>query len=91
VERLVGSAAVVGALIGLVAVLVDRLATPAPAAAPGNFGWYAYSPLPATGQPWVAGVSSWWPGALVALLAAAALSALVAWLAARRGWLRRDR
>jgi len=87
VKRLVGGAAVVGALIGLVAVLVDRLATPTPA----SFGWYAYAPMPSTVQPWVAGVSSWWPGVLVSLLAAAALSALVAWLAVRRGWLGRDR
>lgn len=90
-KRLVGGAAVVGALIGLVAmlvaVLVDRLATPTPA----SFGWYAYAPMPSTVQPWVAGVSAWWPGALVALLTAAALSALVAWLAVRRGWLGRDR
>jgi len=89
VKRLVGSAAVVGALIGLVAVLVDRLATPTPA----SFGGYAYAPpaLPLLGRSPVSDVGSWWPGVLVALLAAAALSALVAWLAVRRGWLRRDR
>lgn len=75
-------AALVGALIGLVAVLAYRFTTPSTE----SFGWYGYSPLTSDRvSPF--GRQPWWPGVVVAPLAAAILTALVAFVAVRRGWL----
>ncbi len=87
-KRLVTAAALVGALAGLVAVLVYRVAT-----RPREFGWYAYSPLSTPRMP-LFGLDPWWPGIVVAPLAAAVVAAavaVVAVLAVRRGWLRTGR
>lgn len=85
-KRLVPAAALLGALAGLVAVLVYRVAT-----RPREFGWYGYSPLTSAPREPLFGFDPWWPGIVVAPLVAAVVTAAVVVLAVRRGWVRDGR